>query len=179
MVRSKSRNEPVRTVTANSTCTKIRGSVVRTLMWFVLCGFAFWPSVTRAQDNYEIQVYASETITPKTLLLESHNNFTAEGNTATPFGMLPHATPATRNSRINPGHQCLVRNWFLHLHCGKKWQWRAVGWRSHTPSRSGSLALALAGESQSVDRVRLREAGFLQSNLVVANHASIRMQPKI
>src|SRR5580704_4419198 len=43
----------------------------------------------RAQDNYEIQVYPSETMAPKTLLIELHSNFTVDGTTTTQFGMLP------------------------------------------------------------------------------------------
>src|SRR5216683_2439611 len=32
-----------------------------------------------AQDNYEIQVYGSETVAPKTTMVELHSNFTANG----------------------------------------------------------------------------------------------------
>jgi hypothetical protein len=32
-----------------------------------------------AQDNYEIQVYGSETVAPKTTMVELHSNFTADG----------------------------------------------------------------------------------------------------
>ncbi len=42
-----------------------------------------------AQNNYEIQVYPSETIAPKTLLTELHSNYTVEGSTTTQDGMLP------------------------------------------------------------------------------------------
>jgi hypothetical protein len=42
-----------------------------------------------AQNNYEIQVYPSETIAPKTLLTELHSNYTVEGSTTPQFGMLP------------------------------------------------------------------------------------------
>jgi len=45
-----------------------------------------WPGIMRAQDNYEIQVYPSETMTPKTLLVELHSNLTVEGSTTTPSG---------------------------------------------------------------------------------------------
>ena len=47
------------------------------------------PRRASAQDNYEIQVYPSETIAPKTLLTELHSNYTVEGTTTTQFGMLP------------------------------------------------------------------------------------------
>jgi len=47
------------------------------------------PRFLHAQDNYEIQVYPSETMAPKTLLTELHSNYTVEGSTTTQYGMLP------------------------------------------------------------------------------------------
>jgi hypothetical protein len=38
----------------------------------------------RAQDNYEIQVYGSETVAPKTTMFEMHSNFTVDGFKAVP-----------------------------------------------------------------------------------------------
>jgi hypothetical protein len=58
------------------------------VLFFSLMGLALMcPASARAQDNYEIQVYPSETMTPKTLLVELHTNFTVEGSTTTQFGM--------------------------------------------------------------------------------------------
>jgi hypothetical protein len=37
-----------------------------------------------AQDNYEIQVYGSGTVAPKTTMLELHSNFTADGSKPVP-----------------------------------------------------------------------------------------------
>ena len=42
-----------------------------------------------AQDNYEIQVYGSETAAPATTMVEVHSNFTARGEKATIDGVLP------------------------------------------------------------------------------------------
>lgn len=36
--------------------------------------------LARAQNDYEIQVYGSDTVAPKTTMLELHSNFTAEGS---------------------------------------------------------------------------------------------------
>ena len=47
------------------------------------------PRSAHAQNNYEIQVYPSETMAPKTLLTELHSNYTVEGSTTTQYGMLP------------------------------------------------------------------------------------------
>lgn len=38
----------------------------------------------RAQDNYEIQVYGSDTVAPKTTMLELHSNFTIDGSKPLP-----------------------------------------------------------------------------------------------
>lgn len=42
-----------------------------------------------AQGNYEIQVYASDTVAPRTTMLELHSNFTARGQRATIDGVAP------------------------------------------------------------------------------------------
>ncbi len=42
-----------------------------------------------AQDNYEIQVYGSETVAPKRTMVELHTNFTVSGSKDTVDGMLP------------------------------------------------------------------------------------------
>jgi hypothetical protein len=59
----------------------------------ILCGailalFAL-PLTARAQDNYEIQVYPSETMVPGTLLVELHSNYTVQGSTTKQYGLLP------------------------------------------------------------------------------------------
>lgn len=43
----------------------------------------------RAQGNYEIQVYGSETVPPHSLMVELHSNFTAKGQTRTIDGVYP------------------------------------------------------------------------------------------
>ncbi len=63
--------------------------VLRILFLSLTCLALLYPASARAQDNYEIQVYPSETMAPKTLLIELHSNFTVEGSTTTQFGMLP------------------------------------------------------------------------------------------
>lgn len=68
---------------------KFHTSLFRAVLLSLICSVFICPGFTRAQDNYEIQVYPSETMAPKTLLVELHSNFTPEGTTATQFGMLP------------------------------------------------------------------------------------------
>ena len=55
-------------------------------------------SAVRAQDNYEIQVYPSETMAPKTLLVELHSNFTVEGSTTTSTACCQPSTRSTKRS---------------------------------------------------------------------------------
>ena len=45
--------------------------------------------LARAQGNYEIQVYGSDTVPPKTLMVELHSNFTPKGQTQTIDGVWP------------------------------------------------------------------------------------------
>src|ERR1700685_1619693 len=41
-------------------------------------------NLAKAQDNYEIQVYGSDTVAPKTTMVELHSNFTVEGSYPAP-----------------------------------------------------------------------------------------------
>ncbi len=43
----------------------------------------------RAQDNYEIQVYGSETVAPGRTMVELHSNFTTQGRRAVDDGLSP------------------------------------------------------------------------------------------
>lgn len=61
-----------------------------------LCALGFFAALAilcatplRAQGNYEIQVYPSETVAPKTLMVELHSNFTPEGQKNTIDGVYP------------------------------------------------------------------------------------------
>ncbi len=47
------------------------------------------PSLCKAQDNYEIQVYGYDTVLPGHTMVELHSNFTFEGSKTSQDGMLP------------------------------------------------------------------------------------------
>jgi hypothetical protein len=47
--------------------------------FIALTCLAFFAVLAQAQGNYEIQVYGSETVAPKSLMVEMHSNFTADG----------------------------------------------------------------------------------------------------
>ncbi len=51
--------------------------------------FALAPTIALAQGNYEIQVYGSETVSPKSLMVELHSNFTPEGQKSVVDGVYP------------------------------------------------------------------------------------------
>jgi hypothetical protein len=53
----------------------------------LILGFA--PLLAHAQDNYEIQVYGSETVAPQHTMVELHSNFTEEGSKTVIDGVLP------------------------------------------------------------------------------------------
>src|ERR1700723_1902957 len=45
--------------------------------------------LAHAQANYEIQVYGAETVSPQTLMIELHSNFTVDGQKQTLDGVYP------------------------------------------------------------------------------------------
>ena len=56
---------------------------------FTLTCLIFCFTVATAQDNYEIQVYGSETVDPGRTMVELHSNYTANGFTRVVDGQLP------------------------------------------------------------------------------------------
>jgi hypothetical protein len=67
--------------------TLVRRSLRRTTST-IICGIIVTVAVglsgksALAQDNYEIQVYGSETVAPRTTMVELHSNFTVDGSKA-------------------------------------------------------------------------------------------------
>jgi len=55
----------------------------------VLSGAVFGAAAAGAQGNYEIQVYGSETVAPRSTMVELHSNFTADGRRGTVDGEAP------------------------------------------------------------------------------------------
>src|SRR5713101_4023436 len=53
-----------------------------------LCVVAFVPAA-RAQDNYEIQIYAYDIVEPGHTMVELHSNFTFEGSKTSQDGVFP------------------------------------------------------------------------------------------
>jgi hypothetical protein len=74
---------------------KVRGKAFDNRGMFCIAGWAIvgiallFSAPSSAQENYEIQVYGSATIPPKTTMLELHSNFIIEGSQQVESGVLP------------------------------------------------------------------------------------------
>ena len=62
----------------------IRTGRLWSLLWLVCLA-----PLAHAQANYEIQVYGAETVSPQTLMIELHSNFTVDGQKQTLDGVYP------------------------------------------------------------------------------------------
>ena len=85
----------------------------------------FLPSA-HAQDNYEIQVYGSETQAPRSTMVEIHSNFTEEGSKTIIDGMLPTNHAEHETLELTQG----INNWaevgfylFTSIQSDGGWQW--------------------------------------------------------
>jgi hypothetical protein len=67
-----------------------------------------WPACLLAQENYEIQVYGSETVPPKTTMVELHSNFTIQGSTMVEDGVIPTEHAMHETLEITQG----ITPWF-------------------------------------------------------------------
>jgi hypothetical protein len=79
-----------------------------------------------AQDNYEIQVYGSETVSPGKTMVELHSNFTIEGTKTTTDGTYPTNHQEHETIEITHGFS----DWFevgfyifTSAQNGKGWDW--------------------------------------------------------
>jgi hypothetical protein len=69
-----------------TTALATRATIRLVLSCAIVCLLA---NFAHAQENYEIQVYGSETIPRGVTMIELHNNFTAKGSKTTTDGTLP------------------------------------------------------------------------------------------
>ena len=79
-----------------------------------------------AQGNYEIQVYGSETVPPKTLMTELHSNYTIDGQQKTIDGIIPTNHQVHETLELTQG----INDWaevgfyvFSNIQSGEGWQW--------------------------------------------------------
>ena len=80
----------------------------------------------RSQDNYEIQVYGSDTVAPHTTMVEIHSNFTVDGSKTVQDGMLPTNHAEHETLELTQG----INDWsemgfyvFSSIQPGQGWQW--------------------------------------------------------
>jgi hypothetical protein len=100
-------------------------SALRLALWAAVISA---PAGLRAQDNYEIQVYGSETVPAGANMLELHSNFTAAGRKRAELGVLP--TDRAFHETLEATHG--FTPWFetgLYLFTSARWGdgWQWVG----------------------------------------------------
>ena len=83
-------------------------------------------SLADAQDNYEIQVYGSDMVAPRSTMVEIHSNFTVSGSTTVQNGMLPTNHAMHETLEVTQG----LANWaevgfyvFSSIQPDSGWQW--------------------------------------------------------
>src|SRR5215470_1896511 len=109
------------------------------LFALLACSLSGW-----AQDNYEIQVYAADTVEPRTTMVEFHTNFTASGSKTIMDGVLPTNHAIHETIEITQG----FNDWF------------ETGFYIFTSARSGSTKVALASGRKHFQRDWLPATAF-------------------
>jgi len=101
-------------------------SSMRLAKFAVLATAALLPSLAYAQDNYEIQVYGSDTVAPRSTMVEIHSNFTVDGSKTVQDGMLPTNHAEHETLEITQG----ITDWsevgfyvFTSIQPNEGWQW--------------------------------------------------------
>jgi hypothetical protein len=101
--------------------------VLRTFRPYITMLFLVAPALAaRAQDNYEIQVYGSETVAAGRTMLELHSNFTADGRQEVEDGMLPTYHAVHETVEITHGFTPWFETGFYiftSINDGEGWQW--------------------------------------------------------
>src|SRR5271157_5743733 len=82
--------------------------------------------LARAQDNYEIQVYGSDTVAPRQTMVELHSNFTFAGSKDIVDGVLPTEHALHETVEITQGFTPWFETGFYvftSYGAGAGWQW--------------------------------------------------------
>ena len=111
---------------------RIRGRKIGLLWPVALLLFVSAVNPAAAQNNYEIQVYGSDTVAPNTTMLELHSNFTVDGSKPLPGSvyaadqLYPTNHAEHETLEITQG----INNWsevgfyvFTSARSGQGWQW--------------------------------------------------------
>lgn len=93
---------------------------------FVVLLFLSGGYAARAQDNYEIQVYGSETVSAGRSMVELHSNYTVEGQKEQVNGVLPSQHAFHETLEITHGFTSWFETgWYLFssIQPDKGWEW--------------------------------------------------------
>jgi hypothetical protein len=106
---------------------RTRERPVRALYLFLLLlAVSLCASCLRAQDNYEIQVYPAETVSPKNTMVELHSNYTVSGSKDIVDGMIPTEHAFHETLEITQGWTPWFETGFYvftSINRGYGWQW--------------------------------------------------------
>jgi len=92
----------------------------------VLSAALFAAAPAWAQDGYEIQVYGSETMTPGSLMVELHSNYTVHGAQETVNGVLPNHHAMHETLELTYGFTPWFETGFYvftSIQPGEGWEW--------------------------------------------------------
>ena len=87
---------------------------------------ALLSSFALAQENYEIQVYAADTVEPRSTMIEFHTNFTAEGSKVAENGVQPTNHALHETIEITQGFNSWFETGFYiftSARSGTGWEW--------------------------------------------------------
>ncbi|MBU6398916.1 MAG: hypothetical protein KGS61_01230 [Verrucomicrobia bacterium] len=95
------------------------------VLWLVVCGVGLQTEL-RAQDNYEIQVYGSDTVPTGKTMVELHSNFAVSGQRQMEDGMLPTDHAFHETLEVTRGFTDWFETGFYvfsSARSGEGWQW--------------------------------------------------------
>lgn len=104
----------------------MRTSVAWKSPWLCFAIALFLCASARAQDNYEIQVYGSDTVEPGATMVEFHTNFTAQGSKTFTDGLYPTNHAVHETLEITHGFTSWFETGFYVFttaRSGQGWQW--------------------------------------------------------
>src|SRR5271154_4647752 len=103
-----------------------RRSIARAALF--LGTFLLGATAVRAQDNYEIQVYDSDTVDPGKTMVEFHSNFTVNGSKSMENGLYPTEDAFHETLEITHGWTAWFETgWYTFTSIGPDYGWQYVG----------------------------------------------------
>jgi len=142
-------NRPERVLTLSGCVRSFRrGLGRRCFLALALLAAILFATPSRAQDNYEIQVYGSELVDPGHTMFELHSNFTIDGSRTVVDGVYPTNHAEHETLEITHGFTDYFECGFYIFSSiteGQGWQW--VG-DPHPAALCHAAKMALARRSQ-------------------------------